>query len=466
MTDGLDVLLIQPNYQQVKGAWGINPPLGLAYIASLLEHNNFTVEILDANALHLTETQTINIIHLKNPRIIGFSMMTPASNYCINVAKNLNHKFLLIAGGPHSSSSSNLLLNKGFNIVVHGEGEYTMLEIAQHKPLAEIKGISYIQNNIIHHNPPREYITDLNSLPYPAWHLLPNNGTNLPYHSAGTRHLPWATILTSRGCPYQCYYCNKNIFGYKWHPRSPQSVVDEMSYLVKTYGVKEIDIIDDLFNFDLQRVEEICDFITERKLHLHLRCSNGIRVDKITDHILQKMHEAGWYYLAFGIESGSQEILDKIPKNITLTQVRTAVKLAKKHHFEVTGFFIFGLLGDTPTTMTETLNFAKSLNLDLATFNICAPYPGTKLWDTVQEKGKFLLTDYINFHHTSNQCLFTHPDIPATTAEIESIYRKAHHDFYFRPSYIAKQLLKTPSRSRYREMYLGIKAILGVKESL
>lgn len=459
----LDVLLVQPNYQQTKkfGAWGVNPPLGLAYIASSLESNGFSADILDANALQLTEAQVVNNLRTKKPRIVGFSIMTPAQNYCINIARNLNHEFLLLAGGPHSTSSPELLLHNGFDVVVRGEGEYTMLELAQQKPLEEINGISYIQNGLIKHNPDRELILDLDSLPYPARHLLPSCGVNTPYQSAGTRHHPWTTVLTSRGCPYQCYYCNKNIFGCKWRPRSPQSVVDEMEFLVKKYGVKEIDIIDDLFNFNLERVEKICDLLIERKLNLHLRCSNGIRVDKITDSLLRKMKEAGWYYLAFGIESGSQDILDKIPKNITLEQVKTAVKLARKYHFEITGFFILGLIGDTPKSMRKTIEFAKSLDLDIASFAICAPYIGTRLWDMVQTKGKLLIDNYDDFHHTSNRSLFTHPEV-ASPEEIEKAYRQAHKEFYFRLSYIMKRMMKTPSRSRYSEMYHGFKTLLSI----
>jgi radical SAM superfamily enzyme YgiQ (UPF0313 family) len=235
-----------------------------------------------------------------------------------------------------------------------------------------------------------------------------------------------------------------------------------MEFLVKNYGVKEIDIVDDLFNFNLERAEKICDLLIERKLNIHLRCSNGVRVDKITESLLEKMKKAGWYYLAFGIESGSQDVLNKIPKNITLEQVRTAVRLAKQKGFEVTGFFIFGLIGDTPKSMRETIEFAKSLDLDIASFNICAPYPGTKLWMMIQTNGKLLLDNYDDFHHTANRGLFMHPDV-ASPDEVEKAYRQAHREFYFRSKYVLKRIVKTRSLSQYKEMYRGLKTLLHIQ---
>jgi radical SAM superfamily enzyme YgiQ (UPF0313 family) len=460
----MDALLIQPNYQRARksGAWGVNPPLGLAYIAAVLEHKGFSVNILDANALGLTEAQVVASIRAKKPRIVGISMLTPAHSYCVNIARSFKSEGLLVAGGPHATSSPELLLHEGFDVVVRGEGEYAMLDLAQQKDVKTINGISYVQDGAVKHNPDREFISDLDSLPYPARHLLPSCGVDVPYLSAGTRHRPWAPVFTSRGCPYQCYYCNKNIFGYKWRPRSARSVVDEMEFLVKNYGVKEIDIVDDLFNFNLERAEKICDLLIERKLNIHLRCSNGVRVDKITESLLEKMKKAGWYYLAFGIESGSQDVLNKIPKNITLEQVRTAVRLAKQKGFEVTGFFIFGLIGDTPKSMRETIEFAKSLDLDIASFNICAPYPGTKLWMMIQTNGKLLLDNYDDFHHTANRGLFMHPDV-ASPDEVEKAYRQAHREFYFRSKYVLKRIVKTRSLSQYKEMYRGLKTLLHIQ---
>jgi radical SAM superfamily enzyme YgiQ (UPF0313 family) len=460
------VLLVQPNYQKAResrgGTWGIHPPLGLCYLASVLEHHNVSVKILDANALNLNETEVIKYIRETNPSLIGFTMLTPSHSFCLNVVKEVREDYMIVAGGPHASALPQQLAQEGF-IVVRGEGENTILDLVTQKPLKDIEGITYMgEDGLIHHNPNRLPISDLDSIPFPARYLLPNNGVDQPYRSAASRYATWATVLTSRGCPYSCYYCNKNIFSHRFRSRSPENVVNEIEILVKKYSVKEIDIADDAFNFDLKRAETILDMIVEKKLDIYLRATNGLRVDKITPSFLTKFKKAGGDYIAYGVESGSQEVLDRIPKGITLDQIKHTVELTKKAKIRVAGFFMFGLLGDTPVTMQQTIDFAKELDLDIAVFNILAPYPGTRLWEIIQEKGgKMLLENYDDFHHTANRALFTLPGVPEPE-EVVAAYRRAHKEFYFRPKYIFKQLWKTRSLTQLKEMMGGLKSLLQI----
>ena len=460
------VLLAQPNYQHARqsrgGTWSVNPPIGLAYIAALLEQRNIPVEILDANALNLTEADVVAHVHANNPDIVGVSLLTPAHTYATNIVQAINNECLTVAGGPHATALPEQLLKDGFDVVVRGEGEYTMLDLALQKNLTEILGISYKKGEKIHHNENRLFIQNVDDLPFPARHLLIKNGMDVPYSSIGTRYHPWSPILTSRGCPYQCYFCNKNIFGSKFRTRSPQNVVDEIEYLVNTYGVKEIDIYDDIWNVDLPRAEKILDLIINRKLNIYIRCSNGIHVAKVTKPFLEKFKKAGGEYVAYGIESGVQEVLDKIPKHITLEQVKHAVLIAREVGLEITGFFIFGLIGDTPETMQKTIEFAKGLDLDIAVFNVLAPYPGTKLYEKIQKEGKLLLADYDDFHHTTDRGIFIHPEVPSPE-EVGNAYKRAHKEFYFRPRYLLKQLTRVRSWSQLCEMYHGGKAVLSIK---
>lgn len=462
----MTVLLVQPNYQRSResrgGTWGIHPPLGLCYIASVLGNHNVPVKILDANALNLNEEDVISYIHKNEPSLVGFSMLTPAHNFCLNVAKKVREDNMVVAGGPHASALPEQLAREGF-IIVRGEGENTMLDLVAQRPLKEIEGISFMgEDKVIHHNPDRTPIIDLDTIPFPSRHLLPNNGVGRPYRSAASRYATWSTILTSRGCPYACYFCNKNIFRHKFRPRSPKNVVNEIELLVKEYQVKEIDIADDVFNFDLKRAEKILDLIVERKLDIYLRATNGLRVDKITPSFLEKFKRAGGDYIAYGIESGSQEVLNLIPKAVTLTQIRRTVEMTKKAKIRVAGFFMFGLLGDTPQTMQQTINFAKDLDIDIAVFNILAPYPGTRLWKMIQEKGgKIFLNSYDDFHHTANRALFTLPGAPKPE-EVVAAYRRAHKEFYFRPKYILKQLYRTRSMAQLKEMIGGLQSLLKI----
>jgi anaerobic magnesium-protoporphyrin IX monomethyl ester cyclase len=461
----MTVLLIQPNHRrgpEDQGIWSVTAPIGLCYIAAVLEQHQIPVEILDANALNLNPAEVAVKIRSCNPTLVGISILTPDHDYCVEVVKNLNASYPVIAGGPHATALPDELLNAGFTIVVRAEGEYSMLDIAQQKPLSDIPGISYKSEGRIVHNTDR---TPLNpdQLPLPARHLLLSAGVNLPYSSTGTRYFPWAEILTSRGCPYDCYYCNKKSLGYKFRPRSPENIVDEMEYLVKEYQVKEFNILDDAFNIDIERAERICDLIIKKKLNIKFRCSNGLRADKITDHLMQKMRAAGCYYVAFGIESGSQEVLDIIPKKIKLETIRNAIYCAKKYYFEITGFFMLGLMGDTPLTMRKTIDFAKELDVDIAQFTICTPYPGTRLWDMVQKDGKLLSKSYGDLHHTVGQARFTHPLAPSP-AEVEKAYRDAHREFYFRPGYMFKKLIGIRSLGQLKMMTRGLMALIKIKE--
>lgn len=459
----MKVVLIQPNHRrgpEDRGAWGVTAPIGLCYIAAVLEQHKISVDILDANALDLSSKEVVAEIHKKNPDLVGISILTPDHEYCVDVVQGLDHAFPVIGGGPHATALPEVLLNNGFDIIVRGEGEFTMLDLAMQKELQEIDGISYKKAGMIIHNPDRKPL-DPDGLPLPSRHLLPSSGVDIPYRGTGTRYTPWAEILTSRGCPYDCYYCNKKSLGYKFRPRSPEKIVDEIEYLVKEYGVREFNILDDAFNIDINRAEKICDLIIERKLNILFRCSNGIRADKVNEQLIKKMRMAGCYYLAYGIESGVQEILDTIPKKITLQEIRDAVKLAKKYDIEVTGFFMVGLIGDTPATMRKTIDFAKELDVDLASFTICTPYPGTRLWEMVQAEGKLLSSSFSDLHHTTGKARFIHPKAPAPE-DVERAYIQAHRDFYFRPKYVLRKVLAIRSFGQIKTMMRGFGAIVKI----
>jgi radical SAM superfamily enzyme YgiQ (UPF0313 family) len=413
------ILLVQPNYsyQRKTGGWGINPPLGLCYVASVYEKAGIEVKIIDANVLNLTPLEVVDEAIRFGADAVGVSILTPAHEYACKIAELLPRgEITSIAGGPHASACPDEL--KDFDVVYQGD-----------------LGIECL----------------------PARHLLIANGVNKPYYSAGTRYFPWAPVITSFGCPYDCYYCNKKTFGYKWRSRNAEDVADEITMLVDKYGVREIDFYDDCFNMDIERAEKILAMI--RRYKLCLRFSNGLRIDKITKPLLAKMKEAGTEFIAYGIESGNQAILDRIPKQITLEQIRQGVAWTKEAGIEVMGFFMLGLLGDTVETMQDTINFAKSLNLDYANFSLATPYPGTKMWDMVKAKGKINLTSYADYQHQTGKCLWEYPDM-ATPTEIEQMYRLAFRSTYLTPQAILKQALKINSWDKLKVAVTGLKRIM------
>ncbi|MBI2038638.1 MAG: radical SAM protein, partial [Candidatus Nealsonbacteria bacterium] len=372
------VLLVQPNYRVKRkaGVSMIHPPMGLAYIAAVLEKNGIPVKILDANALNLSASQVVKEVLDWGADVVGVSILTPAHNFAVEVARHLPPSVISIAGGAHATAIPETMIKQGFTAAARGEGEEISLDLALGKNLAEILGISFKQGDGIKHNLNRGPL-DPNNLPLPARHLLINNGVNKPYFSGVTQEFPWAVITSSRGCPYDCYYCNKLTFGRKIRYRSPENFMQEVDFLVEKYKIKEIDFADDCFNFDIARAKKIFDLIASRPYKIHLRFSNGIRADKIDEEFLEKAKKAGCNYIAIGVESGSQEILNRIPKGETLEDIRKAAKMIKKAKIPITGFFMIGLIGDTKETMQQTIDFAKELDLDIAQFNIAIPNPGT-----------------------------------------------------------------------------------------
>jgi radical SAM superfamily enzyme YgiQ (UPF0313 family) len=378
----------------------------------------------------------------------------------MEVVRLLPKKTLKIAGGPHATGYPVDLVKKGFDMAVVGEGEFSFLDIVEGKDLSKIDGICYKNEDKIIVNPLREPI-DPNELPLPARHLLENNGVDLPYISARTIYRPWSPIFTSRGCPYDCNFCMKKVFGYKFRPRTPENVMKEIRFLVNELKIKELAIYDDTFNFDIERAEKILDMIIVEGIKIHIRTTNGIRADKVNEKFLMKMKKAGCNYIAYGIESGNQEVLNKIPKNITLDQIREAVRMTKKVGIPVCGFFMVGLFGDTKETMQQTIDFAKELDLDMTAWNLATPYPGTRMFEEVKKNGKFLfdINNWHNIQHTSGRMTFTHPDV-ASPKDVEDAYARAYKEFYLRPKYIIKQALKIRSWTQFIGTIKGAIAIM------
>jgi len=459
----MKVALVQPNYRRGPSTGGYvfkaNPPLGLCYLGAVLKQHNILVDIIDANAFNLTPEQVAE--KAKDYDIVGVSLLSPGYSFGVKLASLLPKKVLKVAGNAHATGFCDDTLKDGFDVVALGEGEMSTLDLALGKSLEEIKGIAYMSKGQIHKNPPRELI-DPNTLPFPAREMLVNNGMDDPYLSFMTERTPFAPIFTSRGCPFNCYYCNKLVFGRGWRPRSAENVFAEIQELVTKYKIKEIDIADDAFNFNLDRAKKICDMIIENKFKFIIRCTNGLRADFVDEEFLDKMKKAGCNYIAYGVESGNQEVLDKIPKQETLEKIERAFKLTKKAGIKTTAFIIFGLEGDNEKTMQDTINFTKRLQPDYASVSIMTPYPGTRLYEKVREDGKFVIPeDWIEFSHTNPRMLFEHPDFPSP-ALTEKMFKKFFREFYMDPKFITRNLLSIRSWSDFKRSSTGLKAILSM----
>ena len=441
------LLLIQPNYRSVYSYAGsqtatpIYHPLGLAYIAAIARQHGFPVKIIEANALGLSHEQIKKEINDFNPDFVAMSASSSMMDEVEKLAKLCPANVKVILGGIHASSMPGEVLRDypRIDLVVRREGEETIVELLNEKSYSEIRGVSYRdKSGKIIHNLDSTFIDDLDSLPFPARDLLPME----KYFSFEARQYPIDYIVTGRGCPYKCTFCADFITsGRKLRIRSAANIVAEVEYLVKEYGVKEIDFQDDNFTYYADRVFEFCELMIKKGLNKKIiwKVANGVRCDKLTLPMLKKMRHAGCYMLSLGIESGNQEILNKMKKAETLQDIKNAAIWCRKVGIETRGLFIFGNLGENRKTMEDTIRFAKSIPLDTATFHICIPMPKTEYWEIIQRDGKFLDVGWKGYTAYSTGA-FIHGNV--TPELMSEMQKKAYREFYIRPSFIMRRLLR------------------------
>jgi len=415
--------------------------LGIGYIASYLrEVGNHEVKIHDGLLQNSRVADFAETLTSFSPDVVGISGQTTPSIYDVyqtaKVAKNHDPGTLVVVGGAHVTFQDEDVLRDcpEIDVVVRGEGEFTayeiLREISENRCYDRVQGSTTRVGTKIVRNPDRPYITDLDSLPFPAYDLL-----NLPrYFPHGSRIAP---MITSRGCPYQCIFCSSSrITGKRWRGRSAENVVQEIELLQNRYGVRDVTFIDDLFTFDYKRVEDICSLMTKGVENIGWTCSS--RADIMARHpeMADWLKTAGCHTLYIGAESGSQRILDRIKKGIRLNQIISAVKRAKAVGLEVVLSFILGIPGETHEDIHSTIDFACRLDPDLAQFTICTPYPGTPLYDEAVENGWMAVTDWSQF-----TVLEPTMDIPELSRKsIKQHLTRAYYKFYTRPSFIWKQI--------------------------
>ena len=461
----MKVALVQPNNRRSVATGGYvfkaNPPLGLCYLSAMLKKNKIHVDIIDANAFNYTPEYVADKV--KEYDIVGVSILSPAFTWATKFISLLPKNIVKVAGNAHPTGYWKETLEAGFDIVVIGEGEFTILEIAQGKPLKDVLGIAYKdKNGNIHLNSPRPLLKNPDILPFPDREALVNNGMDDPYLSFMTQKTPYAAIFTSRGCPYNCYFCNKLTFGVSWRPRSAENVFAEIKELVEKYHIKEIDICDDAFNVDMDRAKKICDMIIEAKYKFIIRCTNGLRANFIDEEFLEKMKKAGCNYIAYGVESGNQEVLDKIPKMETLETIERAFKLTRKAGIKTAAFIIFGLEGDTEKTMQDTIDFTKKIKPNYASVSIMTPYPGTRLYEKVKKDGKFIVPeDWSYFSHTNPRMLFEHPDFPSPELT-QKMFNKCFREFYMNPGFIIRNIISIRNWFEFKQSLVGLRAIISI----
>ena len=446
MKKNKNAILVSPpistfeRYGKLADVGSVTPSLGICYIASILEKEGYSVGIVDAEVLKLSMDETVDKILSNTPRVVGITSTMNTFHSAIVLGQKLKQaepEIYLVLGGPYVSALTTGALDKAFDFGVYGEGEHTFLELMKfldHRgEISEIDGLIYKDNGEFKLNKPRKYIEPLDSIPPPARHLLPDLKLYRP-NAQSYRKLPATTIITSRGCPFNCIFCDRSTFGKKYRAHSAEYVVDEIQMLIEQFGIKEIWFVDDTFTIDKNRVMQICNMIMERNLDISWSCLG--RVGTVTIEMLKMMKKAGCWMIAYGIETGNQGVMNYIKKGITLEQAEQAVKWTKEAGLLPKGYFMLGYPVDTLETIDETIAFARSLSLDYALFTITTPLPNTELFEICKSVGKLVHTDLSKF--SAWEAVYEPPGVSAK--QLTAKHREAYKTFYFRPSYIFRQL--------------------------
>jgi len=344
-------------------------PVGLAYLAAVIKARGLQISALSSDAVGKDVDETINEIVAAGPDILGISVATPAYNNTIRIVQGVKDAIgsvLVVAGGPHATLFPSDCLKNGFDVVVRGEGEGTIVDLLGYlegkMKLQDIDGISFLENGQLVSKPDRRLINDLDDLLFPAWEFFPIKSYESPFKKSKFS----VPVVTSRGCPGKCTYCYKEIFGTRFRIRSAKNIIEEIVYLRDTFDIEEFSIIDDSFTSIPKRAIEFCQLMMKNRIDIPWSLPAGVRVDTVSEELLQNLRDAGCYRTGFGIETGNAEIMKSIKKGVTLEQVERAVLLAKKLGLECSGYFMIGNTEETLATIDDTIAFSLKLDPDYA----------------------------------------------------------------------------------------------------
>jgi anaerobic magnesium-protoporphyrin IX monomethyl ester cyclase len=437
----MKVLLVEP----ASKALTLSPPIGLGYLASMVRKDRHEVNILDAQKEGISAQETCAKINAHNPDVIGISIITPAYYNARKIIRKIRRNYpraKIVVGGPHASALPELTLKEtGADFAIRGEGEHAFRSLVNSlsknkKDASSLKDASYIKNGKCTIRQKISYIEDLDSIPFPAWDLMKPSSYPMKPHQFFIRKFPTAPIITSRGCPYACDFCSASFLsGRRVRFRSARNVVSEIELLVKKYGVREIHFEDDNFTISRKHVEGICKEIIKRKLQIVWQCPNGIRMDVLNSDLVALMRKSGCYRLAFGIESGSQKILDTVGKRLDLKKADKIIRMVKDHGVEVHGFFILGFPDETKKTAEETLRFINEHPFDFVNVSLLSYLPGSRLFREKYKKHDLKSINWERIYYFSAE-----PSRFLSAAALKKLQKKAMSDFYMNVGRMARHL--------------------------
>jgi len=401
-------LLINPPYRESIPAAVF--PSGFGYIASVLLKGGHDVSVLDINGYRYLKSEVEDKIKGANFDLFATGGLITKYKYVkwlCNLIKKYHPNKFVVVGGALATSAPELVINKmDANAIILGEGENTILELAnaleKKSNLKEVNGLWFMDGKKVMKNDSRKLIKDLDSLPFPVWDLFPiENYLKTPFLTSIPAAYKSINISTVRGCPFACKFCY-NVFGKRTsRTRSVDSIISEIKFLQNKYGVKAFMFCDDLFTVNKTRVFEFCNKVINQQLNILWRASS--RVDTIDEEMLVIMKRSGCVGISFGLESGSQKVLESIGKGITVEQSKKAVRLMKKVGIPISSPFMIGAPVESVETIKETVNFIKEMDLFVPTIFIINPYHGSEFYDYAMKKG--LIKDEERFAERCGEAL-------------------------------------------------------------
>lgn len=459
--------------EKIKQKPGFMPAIGLSLIATILDNAGHEVRILDMQVNNLTEKELIGYIRGFNPAVVSMSILDATSGIVkkiINVTKTNFKDVKIICGGVHASMypKETLTANENIDFLIHGEAEYTMRDLVDalenNTDIDKVLGVYYRKNGEIKFTGNRPVVTNLDEFPIPSRKFF-DMKKYLPTPNQ-YRHLPATNMITARGCTYSlcnfCFESTKYVRDKGYRRISVERAIEEIKYLIKEYGIREIAFWDDEFLLGGNWVEEFCDAIIAEGIKITWSCYG--KVNFVNPPILRKMRKAGCWNIFYGLESGNQELLNITKKGQTLDMIKNAVKWANDEEIEIRGSFILGLPTETPEMGKKTVDFALGLDLDYGEFHLNTPYGGTEM-EAMCKSGKYgtYYGDEKGFENFTQCSVIFLPKDYESPEQLLKLRNDAYKKFYLRPKYFFLKLKHLRTREDFMRYLRGIKFLFEVR---
>jgi len=469
------ILLVRTN--PLKARTGTSPPLGCLHLAGAVRHwldKKIEIRLAEMRSANMTHEDLSALYREYEPDVVGFSSLSCEDADLAEAAgrcKAWNPGCLTVVGGPHASMFGDLLaLNRDIDVVVRGEGERTFVELlaawADGGEFDRIPGLIFLKDAEVVETPPRPLESDLDSLPPPAWDLLDipayTRCTNMNGFLAAT---PYMSVMTSRGCPFQCAYCHR-LFGTRFRQRSVENVLAELETLYHRFGIREIHLVDDCFNLKPERAKGIADQIVSRGLRFKIAFPNGVRGDRVDEELIEKLKAAGVYMMTYAVETASDRLQKLVNKKLDLDKVAAAIEATYRLGVIPAGFFMLGFPTETREEMEQTIRFACRSSILKAYFFSVVPFPRTELFKLVAQTYPHMpLCEEISASHSywAADPYYTR----ATGIDVKAVQRNAYRRFYFDPLRAARIFKMFPKNLHLlRGVFYGFQASFSLVEYL